>query len=470
MVGERSTHVRTIQGWEERIATMIPFFLMTGKLVSPLVLIFRGKGKRVAPDELAAYAKLKDIVVLWQKKAWIDRYLEKEVLEKQVVRYARETKKAYEDAKKIFPGFLLLQDRGPGHDDEYSSSLACRLNCAHFCFSDVLSVAQKASIEIVLTPSDTTWAIQLVDDGRGKALRSMILEDFDKYLEEFDWESNPRGVLTSKEKRILTAQLAQRAFEHFSTSEAQTQNTINAAMRTGGRMEMEANYDQIQPVRFPTDFGRSILPGHPLSGLVKPYYPVGTITPSAPQLAPSQTGALQTVAVAAGGTIEVPALGYVVTGGPVTLTIPVERGSSIVATATTAEVAANRATVGQVRLEVRPSAAAVASAPGEARRNTSVGRVEMTDGYESDEHPRIFLQEEVDESEEASSSSSSDGDEARIVARGRRRVRGCLAGCDCERQRGRLCNCERAGGFCGDLCSCNKELCRTLGAFSDAED
>lgn len=117
-MGEKSTHVRSIQGWEDRIATMIPFFSMTGKLVSPLVLIFKGKGKKVAVDELAEYKKLKNILVLWQPKAWIDKTLEKEVMKHQVIPEVKARKKEYEDRGEVFPGFLLLQDRGPGHDDQ----------------------------------------------------------------------------------------------------------------------------------------------------------------------------------------------------------------------------------------------------------------------------------------------------------------------------------------------------------------
>jgi hypothetical protein len=119
--GERSTHVRSIQGWEDRIATMIPFFLMTGTLVSPIVLIFKGKGK-VKEEELREYKNLPNILVLWQKKAWIDRELEQQVVKKQVLPYVKTTRKEYEDRGQTYPGFLLLQDRGPGHDDKYALS------------------------------------------------------------------------------------------------------------------------------------------------------------------------------------------------------------------------------------------------------------------------------------------------------------------------------------------------------------
>ena len=40
------------------------------------------------------------------------------------------------------------------------------------------------------------------------------------------------------------------------------------------------------------------------------------------------------------------------------------------------------------------------------QQQTSVGPVEMTDGYESDEEKRVFIADEIDESEEVSSSPS----------------------------------------------------------------
>jgi hypothetical protein len=491
VMGEKSTHVRSIQGWEDRIATMIPFFSMTGKLISPLVLIFKGKGKKVAADELAEYKRLKNILVLWQAKAWIDKTLEKEVMKHQVVPEVNARKKEYEDRGEVFPGFLLLQDRGPGHDHQYASHLTNPL----ILNRDVLEICKKASVEMVLTPSDTTWAIQLVDDGRGKSLRNMIFDEFDKYLEDFDWATNPKGVLSAKAKRLLTAQYADLAFQNFSSSEQQTTNTIKAAYRTGGRMEVSANYDKIQPVRFPSDFGLSILPGHPLSTFAKKYIPVGTLATSHP----SSTPPLDTISVS---TIVV-----VSSGAPtstITTTTAITNASSsthsVLSGGTTVLLDRDRTLISGGAVAVShssffsPTAAggtislgpqSITATGGSATAPlsvpplpapphqptsspaTSVGRVEMTDGYESEEQPRIFLEEEVDSSEEASSSSSS-GEEG-IVRRARTRVRGCLAGCDCER-RGRRCNCEKTSGTCGDYCGCDKAKCRTFAAASESDD
>ena len=270
---------------------MIPFFSMTGELVSPLVLIFKGTGKQISPEEEAFYRTLPNICVLWQKKAWIDHNLEVMVMENQVKPYVLKKQKEYEDAGKAFPGFLLLEDRGPGHDDMSALTSSPSFTLLIIISRKVLEVAKKADIEIVLTPADTTWAIQLVDDGRGKALRKKMMEEFDQFLAKFNWVSNPRGKLTSQEKRILTAQIAQNVFINFSACPHQRELTIRAATRTGGRMEMTGNYDLIQPVRFPKDFGYSILPGHPLSMLVKKYVPLSPNVVS-PQAKISSTATL----------------------------------------------------------------------------------------------------------------------------------------------------------------------------------
>lgn len=447
---ERSTHIRCLQGWEDRICTMIPFFLMTGRLVSPVVLIFKGQGKKVTQAELQVYSQLPDVLVLWQKKAWIDRYLERQVIEKQVVPLVSQTKKAYEEQGKVFPGFLLLEDRGPGHDDE---SVSVSFPATLIFLSDVLALSKENCIDIVLTPSDTTWAIQLVDDGRGKALRNLMYDEFDAYLEDFDWEKNPRGALSAMEKRVLTAKIMQRVYTKFTTSAEQTQHTINAAIRTGGRMEIEANYDNIQPVRFPQGFGSSILPNHPLSTLIKPYFPL-TGTKSAPQL--SGASAIGGSAIIQDGTV-------VVTGGSGSITL---QGGPITVTGGSVTIQGGTITTtgGNISIEGISGLARPQSRP----KGPSVAVVDMMDGYEN--NARIYEANEVESSEDSSIDDLDDAESRWMEHARKRRPRGCLPGCDCERKRGRLCYCEKSGdGICGDQCTCNKELCRTLANNSESD-
>lgn len=118
IVGERQTHVRSIVGWGDRIATMVLTVAGDGTLVSPVVLIYRGKGKQISQAEQDEYKKLPNIVILWQKKAWIDAEKEKEVMKHVIVHYAKSKQTKYGANTEL----LLTQDRGPGHDDGYASS------------------------------------------------------------------------------------------------------------------------------------------------------------------------------------------------------------------------------------------------------------------------------------------------------------------------------------------------------------
>lgn len=203
-----------------------------------------------------------------------------------------------------------------------------------FC-SEVLALAQTKKFDVVFSPSETTWAIQLTDDGRGKALRNMIMEKFDAFLENFDFAAT-KGSISASEKRKLTARFTQEAVAAFASSEHETENTIAAAWRTGGRMEIDSNFDKIKPNRFPDDFGASILPGHPNHGRAKPYVPLflglspvktTTATPTPATMLASTSGGTATIqgtiATVTGGSASVRFHGghhgVVVQGGSVSL-------------------------------------------------------------------------------------------------------------------------------------------------------
>ena len=80
------------------------------------------------------------------------------------------------------------------------------------------------------------------------------------------------------------------------------------------------------------------------------------------------------------------------------------------------------------------------------------------DGW-SDEEERVFMLEEVAAPGDSDSDSGSEEDPGPRRATQRRRW--CLDGCDCERLRGRKCNCELRGDlFCGDRCGCDPQKCR----------
>jgi hypothetical protein len=192
-------------------------------------------------------------------------------------------------------------------------------------------------IDVVLTPAETTPYIQLVDDGRGKALRNVIYEKFDSWLEALEVSSEKLSV---GERRMKTVQFVKEAVESFATSFQETVNTIHAANRTGGRMTVVGGLEELKPNRFPVDFGASILPGHPLSGLAKPYVPffLALAKPDIPSVAAAAgtatveptaatatggsitiTGAAPVLSVATGGAIQVDGDHIMATGGSVTV-------------------------------------------------------------------------------------------------------------------------------------------------------
>jgi hypothetical protein len=49
-----------------------------------VVLIFKGEGKRLKGDELRVYSNLRNVIVLWQKKAWIDATGELAVMKRMI--------------------------------------------------------------------------------------------------------------------------------------------------------------------------------------------------------------------------------------------------------------------------------------------------------------------------------------------------------------------------------------------------
>ena len=82
--------------------------------------------------------------------------------------------------------------------------------------------------------------------------------------------------------------------------------------------------------------------------------------------------------------------------------------------------------------------------------NEVVEEEDVCDGWSSEEEDRIWLADEIDSDENSA-------DEVITTSR----VRGCLLGCVCEKERGRLCTCEqKLDGLCHSGCGCDKSRCR----------
>lgn len=93
--------------------------------------------------------------------------------------------------------------------------------------------------------------------------------------------------------------------------------------------------------------------------------------------------------------------------------------------------------------------------------NTSItGDVGLFDNDSDAEEDHVYLPEELGLEAESEVEEESTDDGPIIPQRGRSR-RYCLEGCDCERLRGRLCECEkRDDGMCNDQCQCDPSKCR----------
>jgi hypothetical protein len=116
--GESSTKVLMIEGWGDRICTLIIMLTPLG-LIKRIGLVFKGEGKRVAADETALYDSLPFIEVFWQKKAWVDSKVELEIVRRLLVPHAKQVKKSYEDRQLPFPGILDVEDNFSAHLNEY---------------------------------------------------------------------------------------------------------------------------------------------------------------------------------------------------------------------------------------------------------------------------------------------------------------------------------------------------------------
>lgn len=100
------------------------------------------------------------------------------------------------------------------------------------------------------------------------------------------------------------------------------------------------------------------------------------------------------------------------------------------------------------------------------------GHILTTDEIPVTEFELFTAGEPSDKQSEGSDElSESSHAEAAILSRTSRNRRYCLEGCDCERTRGRLCECEKRGdGLCSDECQCNPDLCRSTPKDTHGDD
>ncbi len=230
----------------------------------------------------------------------------------------------------------------------------------------------------------TTDAVQHVDQNNGKLIKADIKLEFQKKLDSFDWEKNPLGKSSAKQRRMEFAQIVDKVVQEFPTKHP---NVIqNSAIQCGMALAIDgSNLEKVKPALC-------------VFFLLPPRY--------SPHLFQDSR-----------------------------LTSP--RPSNL-------------------------STRCTGTSDAEADLVFLADEVDNLDEDDGDEED--VEEEENNEMANEGGGGENSRDEAAIVqrARGRRR-RYCLEGCDCERTRGRLCECEKRGdGMCGDECQCDPTLCRTM--------
>lgn len=260
------------------------------------------------------------------------------------------------------------------------------------------------------SPPEKTNYIQLIDDNCGRTIRGLACDCMETKVVEMDPETLKH--LTSAQKRELMVEAAEDAYVKWMdpTNDHFRDLGRRAALRTGLAMRVDNNCEGVRPVRFPEGYSATIPAS---SGAPVKAYFVESSQPSVPsthlEIPPDQSELRVDLTLEPNGAVQLGVHG----NGSITVT-----------------------------RQFSPA----------QRFQEEVG---MLDGW-SDEEERVFLVDEVDHSE----SESEDQDET-LPRRHSVRRRWCLMGCDCERQRGRKCICERRGdGHCSDKCGCDVTQCR----------
>jgi hypothetical protein len=116
--GESATSLRVLEGWGDRLCTMVLCAGPAG-LETPIGVIFKGEGLKLPANEFEYYKSLKNIVVFFQTKAWVDTRIEMKLVEGMMKPIIAKERKSFVDLGQPFPGLLLIQDNFSPHFSEY---------------------------------------------------------------------------------------------------------------------------------------------------------------------------------------------------------------------------------------------------------------------------------------------------------------------------------------------------------------
>jgi hypothetical protein len=216
-----------LKGLEKRFCTLQMCICMDKTKPQPikLAVVFRSgsKGTRIKKSEKDQYDKR--VVVLWQKKAWMDREL--------CMQWAKEV---WRKCTSRVDEKLLLFDNLDGQIDppfkEYLTE-SCRTLPWY-------------------GPAGDTDEWQPVDHHCGKTLKGYCYDEYETYMEEFgdQWED---GVITMSEKRVLITKWVGAAWERQWREHSGMLES--AFITTGCGITLDGSDDQkICPEGFPTDY------------------------------------------------------------------------------------------------------------------------------------------------------------------------------------------------------------------------
>ena len=169
----------------------------------PPCLIFRGTGRNISQRELDAYPK--ELVVLWQPKAWVDR--------PTAIAWVEKGFKPMIDADKAAgvaddtSRYLLIQDNLDAQDAQRNPPYIAAL--------------AKCSTDDHKVPANKTDQVQPVDRGKGRQIKIYMGQEEDKWLEDDDnLQKYENNELTASDRRILIAQWFCKAYHRSNESSA----------------------------------------------------------------------------------------------------------------------------------------------------------------------------------------------------------------------------------------------------------
>jgi hypothetical protein len=101
---------------------------------------------------------------------------------------------------------------------------------------------------ISLAPG-TTDAVQHVDQNNGKLIKADIKLEFQEKLDSFDWEANPLGKSSAKQRRMEFAKIVDKVAQQYSTKHP---NVIqNSAIQCSMAVAIDgSNLDKVKPALY----------------------------------------------------------------------------------------------------------------------------------------------------------------------------------------------------------------------------